>query len=95
MPIDASGVLPSGEKFKGAVELERLLHNRSDQFTSTLAEQMMTYALGRQVQYFDKPAIDKITSNVAADGYKFSRLIIEIVKSDPFVLRRGKEQTDE
>lgn len=95
VPIDASGTLPSGESFKGAVELEHLLRDRSDQFTSTLAEQMMTYALGRQVQYFDKPAIDKITQAVAADGYKFSRLVIEIVKSDPFTLRRGKDQTDE
>ncbi len=94
-PIDATGTLPTGESFTGAVELEHLLRNRSDQFTSTLAEQLMTYALGRQVQYFDKPAIDKITQATAADGYKFSRLIIEIVKSDPFTLRRGKDQTDE
>lgn len=94
-PIDASGTLPSGESFKGAVELEHLLKSRSDQFTSAFAAQMMTYALGRQIQYYDKPAIDRITSAVAADGYKFSRLIIEIAKSDPFTLRRGKDQTDE
>ena len=93
--IDASGTLPGGVQFTGAAGLEKVLRDRANDFTGCLAEQMMTYALGRQVQYFDKPAIDKITQNVAGDGYKFSRLVIEIVQSDPFRLRRGKDQTDE
>jgi hypothetical protein len=93
--IDPSGVLPDGTKFKGAAELKAMLKAKGDVFTATLTQQLMTYALGRQMEYYDKLAIDKIVKAVAADNYKFSRLVIEIANSDPFRLRRGKDQTDE
>jgi hypothetical protein len=94
-PIDTSGTFPGGVTFTGVAELKKVLRGRSDEFAACLTEQLMTYALGRQVQHFDKPAVDRITRAVATDGYKFSRVVVEIVKSDPFRLRRGKDQTDD
>jgi hypothetical protein len=55
-----------------------------------LAEKLLTYALGRGVERYDRCALDDIVKSAAADQYKFSRLVVEIVKSDPFLKRRGK-----
>jgi hypothetical protein len=52
---------------------------------------MLTYALGRGIEHYDRPTIDRVSTALARDDYKFSTLIVEIVKSDPFRLRRGKE----
>lgn len=90
--IDASGVLPDGSSFKGAAELRSMLvQKRAEQFTKNLAEKLMIYGLGRGLEYYDDPAVAKVSKAVAADGHKFSRLVIEIVKSDPFRMRRGQE----
>jgi hypothetical protein len=93
--IDSSGELPNGTKFDGAGQLKTILKARSDEFSANMANKLMTYALGRQIQYYDNQAIDKISKAVAADGYKFSRLVIEIVKSDPFLMRRGKDHLND
>ena len=90
-PIDPAGTLPDGKTFNGPAELKAILKGKSDQFTTCLAEKMLTYALGRGVEYYDKPTVDRLTAALARDNYKFSTLIIEIVRSDPFRLRRGKE----
>jgi len=91
--IDASGVMPDGSSFKGAAELRTMLvEKRSDQFSRCIAEKLMIYGLGRGLEYYDDPAVSAITKAVAADGHKFSRLVIEIVKSDPFRMRRGLEE---
>jgi hypothetical protein len=87
--IDPSGVLPDGKKFNGPQDLRSILMEKKDLFTRALATKMMTYAIGRGVEYYDDPAIDKIAKATAGDGYKFSRLVAEIVKSDPFTKRRG------
>ena len=88
--IDASGVLPSGQTFNGSKELKTILKARSGEFTHCLAEKMMTYALGRGLDYYDRCAVDRIAESVAKDEYKFSRVVVEIVKSDAFRKRRPK-----
>lgn len=88
--IDASGELPDGSKFKRPAELKAILKAKKDDFARCLSEKMLTYALGRGLEYYDKCAIDEITDKLAKHDYKFSALILEIVASDPFQKRRGK-----
>jgi hypothetical protein len=89
-PIDASGTLPEGQSFKGPDELRRVIAARKDDFLRTLTEKMMTYALGRGMETYDKSTIRDIGAAVAKDGYKFSTLISRIVNSDAFQKRRAK-----
>ncbi len=72
-PVDASGELPSGEKFNGAKELKKILKWRSEAFARCLAEKMLTYALGRGVEYYDKCAVDDVVRALVRDNYKFLR----------------------
>jgi hypothetical protein len=90
--IDPSGTLPSGQSFQGPAQLKTILKDKKTQFARCLAEKMTTYALGRGIEFYDRRAIDKICAAMDKDDYRFSRLVIEIVKSDPFRLRRGTEQ---
>lgn len=87
--IDPSGVLPDGKKVNGPQDLRAVLMEKKDLFTRALSEKLLIYAIGRGTEYYDDTAIDKIAANTAKDGYKFSRLVMEIVKSDPFIKRRG------
>ena len=87
--VDASGILPSGDKFNGSTELIAILKGRSKQFSRCLAEKLMTYAIGRGLEYYDRCAVDKLLDTHAADGYRFSTLITQIVLSEPFQMRRG------
>ena len=89
-PIDASGELPGGLKFTGPEQLRQVLLTKKDQFARCLAEKMLTYALGRGLEYYDRRAIDRIVADLAAADYRFSALVTGIVKSDPFRLRRGR-----
>ena len=90
--IDPSGTLPDGAKFAGPTELKTILLAKKDLFARCLAEKMLTYALGRGLEYYDKRAVDGITANLAKNDYRFSALVVGIVTSDPFRLRRGKDQ---
>jgi len=92
-PVDASGVLAGGEKFNGPVELKKLLLKRKDDFIRNLAEKMLGYALGRGVEYYDTPAVREIAKQLAADGFRSGRLIVEIAKSYPFQYRRSSSTT--
>lgn len=87
--VDASGILPSGDKFNGSTELIAILKGRSKQVSRCLAEKLMTYALGRGLEYYDRCAVDKLLDTHAADSYRFSTLITQIVLSEPFQMRRG------
>jgi hypothetical protein len=89
-PIDASGKLPDGRGFNGPVELAKMLRSQSDAFAECMAEKMMIYALGRGLEAYDRPALKKIGSGVSAGQYKFSSLVLEIVKSLPFQMRKGE-----
>lgn len=84
--------MPDGRSFQGPAELKRILKDRKDLFSRCLTEKMLTYALGRGLESHDRPTMDAITAALARNDYRFSTLVIEIVKSDPFRLRRAKEQ---
>jgi cytochrome c5 len=85
--IDASGVLPDGAKVDGPASLRDALLARPDRFASTLAEKLLTFALGRGLDYNDAPAVRKIAAQAAASDYRFSSLILAIVRSTPFQMK--------
>jgi hypothetical protein len=85
--IDASGRLLDGAKIDGPASLREVLLARPDQFASTLAEKLLTYALGRGLDYNDAPAVRKIAAQTAAGNYKFSELVLGIVQSTPFQMK--------
>jgi hypothetical protein len=92
-PIDATGVLPDGTKFTGPAELKKALAGpHSDEFLNTFAEKLLTYALGRGLEYYDKPAVRSITREAARDNYRMSALVTAIVHSTPFQMRRTPDQ---
>lgn len=90
LPIDASGTLPGGRSFDGPKGLRQILVSRRDDFVRNLAEKLLTYALGRGLDYYDGCALDKIVTGLNANDQKFSSLVIEIVRSDPFLKRRTR-----
>jgi hypothetical protein len=85
--IDVSGGLPDGKLFEGADKLENGLLERPELFARTLTEKLLTFALGRGVEPFDGPAIRGIVSGAGADDFRFSAIILGIVKSVPFQMR--------
>jgi hypothetical protein len=89
-PIDASGKLPDGRTFNGPVELAKMLRSQNEAFAGCMAEKMMIYALGRGLEAYDRPALKKIGAGVSAGQYRFSSLVLEIVKSLPFQMRKGE-----
>ncbi len=92
--IDPAGVLPSGQSFKGPRELKTILKGKKELFSRNLAEKMLIYALGRGLDYYDRRTVTELCTALTKNDYRFSTLVVEIVKSDPFRLRRGSEQKD-
>jgi hypothetical protein len=88
-PINASGVLPSGRELSGWVALRRFLQSEPEQFVRTVTEKLLTYALGRQLESYDQPAIRKIIRDAKASDYRWSAIILGVVKSAPFQKRRS------
>ena len=88
-PVDVSGGLPGAGELKGVAGLEEALLRRPELFAGTLTEKLLTFGLGRGVEYYDAPAIRQILREAQPDGYRFSSLILGIVKSVPFQLRRA------
>jgi hypothetical protein len=89
-PIDPSGVLPGGEKFAGPADLKKVLLGKADMFRHCFAEKLLTFGLGRGLEYYDKCVIDEIVATAKRDNDRFSSLVLAIVKSDPFQKRKGK-----
>jgi mono/diheme cytochrome c family protein len=89
-PVDASGAVPGGGQFRGVDGLEDALLARPELFVTTLTEQLMTFALGRGVEYYDAPSVRKIVKDAEKDDYRFSSIILGIVKSVPFQMRRAE-----
>jgi hypothetical protein len=83
-PVDASGALPDGTTFQGPVALRKLLLTQREEFVMTVTEKLMTYALGRGLEPHDMPAVRRIVREAAPDEYRWSSLILGIVKSVPF-----------
>ena len=90
LPIDASGQLPDGTAFEGPAGLRSLLLERRDQFVDALTEKLLAYALGRAPEYYDRPAVRAITRAAADTDYRWSSIIVGIVKSSPFRMRRSE-----
>ncbi len=90
-PIDASGKLPDGSTFNGPAGLRELLLKKKEMFVETFTERLLTYALGRGVEEYDRPVIRKIVRDASADDQKWSDIILGIVNSTPFQMRRVKD----
>ncbi len=88
--LDVSGTLVDGTQFTGLSGLKTVLVSREHQFVSTLTEKLLTYALGRGLEQFDMPAVRGIVRDARADDYRWSRIILSIVKSSPFRMRRAQ-----
>ena len=88
--IDPSGVLPDGRAFDDVAGMRRALADAPAQFVTTVTEKLMTYALGRGLEPHDMPALRRIVRTAAADGYRFQTVILGIVESDPFLMRRAQ-----
>ena len=86
-PVDASGVLVDGTKLDGPASLRAALLSRSDTFVNSATQKLLTYALGRAVQYYDMPVVRSVMHEAAPKDYRFSSLVIGIVKSAPFQMR--------
>ena len=89
-PIDASGVFPDGTGFEGLAGLKAMLLERREQFVWTVTEKLATYALGRGLEYYDMPTLRGIIRDAADDDYTWSSLVLGIVESAPFQMRRSE-----
>ena len=89
-PVDASGVLPDGVQFEGRAGLRDLLLDRPDDFVGTVTEKLLMYALGRGVEFYDAPTVRKIVRDAAGEDYRWSSIILGIVNSTPFQMRRSE-----
>jgi hypothetical protein len=89
-PIDASGGLPDGSRFEDVSGLEAALLRRPELFVGTVAEKLLTYALGRGVEYYDAPAIRTIVRNARTEDYRLAAIVLGVVNSQPFQMRTSR-----
>jgi mono/diheme cytochrome c family protein len=95
LPLDVSGKLPDGSEFTGPNQLSKLLASKyKEDFVSTVTEKLLIYALGRGLEYYDKPTVRSITRRAASDNYTMNSLVLAIVNSTPFQMRRSLEHND-
>jgi hypothetical protein len=85
--VDASGATLTGDKIEGLPGLRSLLLDDPEQFPRTVTEKLLAFALGRRLEYSDRPAVRKIVRDAAADGYRWSSIIVGIIDSPPFLMR--------
>ena len=90
LPIDASAQMPSGVEFEGPAGLRRVLLSRGEDFAGAVTEKLLAYALGRGLEHTDRPAVRRILRDAAADDYRWSSIVLGIVKSTPFQWRRAR-----
>ena len=90
VPSDAAGGLPDGSKFQGVGGLQQALLKRPELFATTFTEKLLTYGLGRGMEYYDAPAVRKIVSDAGKQDFRFSAFILGIVNSAPFQMRRSQ-----
>ena len=93
-PIDAAGGLPDGTKFEGAAGLRDYLLSQREEFVKTVADKLLTYALGRGLEYYDAPVMRKLVRDASAADYRWSSLILGVVRSLPFQMRPAEEAQD-
>jgi hypothetical protein len=87
-PIDATGELVDGTKLDGPASLRRALLGRSDAFVTVASEKLLTYAMGRATTAYDMPAVRSIARGAGKNDYRFSSLVLGVVKSDAFQMRK-------
>jgi len=90
-PINATAKMVDGTEINGAIDLRNALLKYSDRFVQTTTEKLMTYALGRGLEYYDMPTVRAITRSAAKDDYRFSSIILGIVESDAFQMREAEQ----
>jgi hypothetical protein len=88
-PIDAAGGLPGGGEFTGVAGLEQALLDRPELFVRTLTEKLLSFALARNLEHYDAPAVRQIIREAKDDNYRFSQLILGIARSTPFQMRKS------
>jgi hypothetical protein len=88
-PVDSSGALPDGTKIAGPDGLRQMLQGRREDFVMTVTEKLLTYALGRGVEYYDMPTVRQIAREAGRADYRWSSIILGIVRSRPFQMRLG------
>jgi hypothetical protein len=89
-PIDATGTLPDGAKVQGLQGLRSLLVSRREQFVGAMTEKLLSYAIGRGLEYYDRPAVRRIVRDSAPNDYRWSSLILGVVRSAPFQMRTAR-----
>ena len=94
-PVDPSGNYPGGVEFAGFADLRDWMLERGDQFAHNVTEKLMTYALGRRVEYYDQPVIRQIVRDAASENYSWSSILLGVVKSAPFKMSRAPVQLAE
>ena len=92
-PTDLTGTLPSGERFQGPVELKQILLDRREKFARMVSAQMLKFALGRDLEYYDEPAVRETSDSVIRSDYSAQALVSGIVSSYPFRFRRDAAET--
>jgi len=93
-PVDAGGSTPGGEKLEGLSGLRALLLKQPEQFPRTVTTKLLAYALGRRLEYYDRPAVRQIVRDAAAENYRWSSLILGIVKSPTFLMRASRNDSN-
>jgi hypothetical protein len=91
VPVDASGQLADGTKVDGPVALRQALKKHPEQFARTMTEKMLTYALGRGLEFYDMPVVRTIARDAAAQNYRFSSIVTGIIKSAPFQKKKAQD----
>jgi hypothetical protein len=91
-PIDASGSMSNGATVTGPAGLKKVVLERKDEFVEVMAGKLLTYALGRGLEYYDQPALRQIRREMAANNDRFSSLVLGVVNSVPFQMRRAPEK---
>ncbi len=89
-PVDAEGVLRGGEKFRGPAELKKILLGRQDVFARSVSARMLSFALGRKLDYRDDPVVDRLAKDLAAADFKPSALLTGIARSAPFLMKEAR-----
>lgn len=94
LPIDSSGTMPSGTQFEGPAGLRSVLLSRDQEFAGAVTEKLLAYAVGRGLEYYDQPSVRQMLREAAEDEYRWSSIILGIVKSTPFQGRRSRSDDD-
>ena len=94
LPIESSGRLPDGRSFSGTAQLKALLLADREQFIRSLSSNLLTFGLGRGLEFYDEPAVDRLVAETLKGDQRFSALVLAVVRSDPFRLRRGTSQSE-